>query len=285
MKVRISDICEFFEKPTECFPFIGLVKTSSNTTARIFDENPTTRPFQCLYPKIGVDIHYLCAILNKMNLTRFMKSLLITPRSFFQSYRNEEIDLPSIEEQKRASRVFEPIQRIIDIRNSQIETNYQLQKSIFIHDFGREFSNEQDPNWMQLRYISPKIMSDKSQTPFRCPELRDHSGACFFIDPKDDGSIRIKPPKNFHSYSIQVYTDIIEPDYLTFVLKNCFEFQTRQNWQIDDICDISVFCPPLAEQRRFLGKIQKVKKLIETMQKNVSQWELIYKSCLQKYLA
>lgn len=295
MKVRIKDICTAASpgianrSSAEVSPFIGLQISSNIVTASVFTEKPQSRLIQRIFPKEGIDIHCLCAILNGMNLKRFLRNTII-PLSF-RDYCDEELELPSIEKLKHISTILQRIQRVIDIRKKQIDTGDRLQKSMFAREFGKCVPNAQDPYWFKLSDVSERIVNR-----IHSKTVPDSGNNWIYICVNGNNELQVgkvpssETPMPRHICLIQTNPVIIEPDFLiktmgmpyfkTMIMQNIHKSPFRINL---DIRDLYVYCPPLTVQRQFLEKIQKSNILIELLRQNTSQWERIYKSCTQKY--
>lgn len=95
---------------------------------------------QGIMPKANADINYLYYLLTYLDLAKFWSGSTI-PHIYFKDYKNEEINLPQLKEQKVIAEKLDKVTDLIEKRKKQIEKLDELVKSRFIEMFGDPFVN------------------------------------------------------------------------------------------------------------------------------------------------
>ena len=86
-------------------------------------------------PNDNVDIHWLCYLLQSMNLEQYATNAVV-PNLYFKDYCNSTISVPVMAEQIRIAEILDRIQRIIGTRKKQLSILDDLIKARFVEMFG-----------------------------------------------------------------------------------------------------------------------------------------------------
>ena len=86
---------------------------------------------QYLLPKDNILPEYLCYAVQHMHLEKYFSGATI-PHIYFRDYKNEEFDLPALDEQKEIVNILGKIEGIINSRKAQLNHFDDLIKSRFI---------------------------------------------------------------------------------------------------------------------------------------------------------
>ena len=280
-KVKIQDICG--PKPScsddEQELFIGfLPKSSARIHAVVMDimDKEDQRILSRIFPKENVNIHYLCAILNKLNLSKYLRNTMPVGVPF-QIYCNETVDLPSMEEQIAIAEDFRIIYEIKRKRRSQIKNSYLLIRAFFIEEFGDSVpsSVESDPAWKKLQDVVLNVSSrprrgqenkDEILEFGMDPDTQDDENACGIVHHPDQLPVLYK-----RFLSIKCDKNIIEPEFLAINLEMpYFKFLFNRNKIVSPIQELPVLCPSLEKQRQFLEKIKPITAFINKLLTNMN---------------
>lgn len=295
-KVKIQDICG--PKPSgseeEQKLFIGFLPNSSGrileSTARIHAvvmdmmDKEDRRILSRIFPKENVNIHYLCAILNKLNLSRYLRNTI--PFGVpFQIYCDETVDLPSMEEQKEIAEDFRIIYEIKRKRRSQIKNSYLLMRALFIKEFGDSVpsSIEPDSDWKKLQEVVLEVSSrppkdqennDEILEFGMDPDTQDDENVCGVVHHPNQLPVLYK-----RFLSIKCNKSIIEPEFLAINLEMpYFKFLFNRNKIVSPMKELPILCPSLEKQRQFLEKIKPIAAFINKLTTNMDNWDKTFAS-------
>ena len=95
---------------------------------------------QYLLPKDNILPEYLCYAVQHMHLEKYFSGATI-PHIYFRVYKNEEFDLPALDEQKEIVNILGKIEGIINSRKAQLNHFDDLIKSRFVELFGDTILN------------------------------------------------------------------------------------------------------------------------------------------------
>lgn len=295
-KVKIQDICG--PKPScseeEQKLFIGflsnsserILKPSAKIHAVVMDimDKEDKRLLSRVFPKENVNIHYLCAILNKLNLSKYLRNTI--PFGVpFQMYCDEMVDLPSMQEQTEIAEDFRIIYEIKRKRRSQIKNSYLLIRAFFIEEFGDSVPSpiESDSDWKKLQ----NVVSEVSSRPPKNQENNDEILE-FGMDPdtQDDENVCgvVRHPNQLpilykRFLSIKCDKSIIEPEFLAINLEMpYFKFLFNRSKMVSPMKELPILCPSLEKQRQFLEKIKSITAFINKLTTNMDKWDLTFAS-------
>ena len=140
---------DFFKQDRE---YIGIVKDGAGVgrTMILPAYSSIIGTMQYIFPKDNINIKFLFYILSTIDLSKYHKGATI-PHIYFNNYKNEEIYLPTIEEQKVIAERLDKLSELIEKRKEQIKKLDLLIKSRFIEMFGDITIN--DKKWDVVSFL------------------------------------------------------------------------------------------------------------------------------------
>jgi len=125
--------------------YIAIVKDGAGVgrTTLLPEHSSVIGTMQYIIPNELVDIKYLYYAIVHMDLAKYYMGAAI-PHIYFKDYQKEPLKLPTLSEQKQIAAIFETIDRIIDLRKSQLAQLDQAVKSRFIELFGDPILNPKE---------------------------------------------------------------------------------------------------------------------------------------------
>lgn len=117
--------------------YIAIVKDGSGVgrTMILPEKSSVIGTMQYIYPRDNIDIRYLYYAITSMDLSKYCTGIAI-PHIYFKDYKKEKLNLPSISEQITIANKLDLVQKIIDLKQQQIENLEELIKSQFVDMFG-----------------------------------------------------------------------------------------------------------------------------------------------------
>ena len=125
---------DFYQQEKE---YIAVVKDGAGIgrAMKLPAKSSVIGTMQYIFPKENVSIDYLFYLLSHLNLAKYFSGATI-PHIYFKDYKNEEVNLPSIEEQKAIAEKLDKVSRLIKKRKQQLSLLDTLVKSKFVEMFG-----------------------------------------------------------------------------------------------------------------------------------------------------
>lgn len=123
-------------------PYIAIVKDGSGVgrTMILPEKSSVIGTMQYIFPRDNIDIRYLYYAITSMDLSKYCTGIAI-PHIYFKDYKKEKLNLPSISEQVNIANKLDLMQKIIDLKQQQIENLEELIKSQFVEMFGDPFDS------------------------------------------------------------------------------------------------------------------------------------------------
>lgn len=125
---------DFYQQEKE---YIAVVKDGAGIgrAMRLPAKSSVIGTMQYIFPKENVSIDYLFYLLSHLNLAKYFSGATI-PHIYFKDYKNEEVNLPHIEEQKAIAEKLDKVSILIEKRKQQLSLLDTLVKSKFVEMFG-----------------------------------------------------------------------------------------------------------------------------------------------------
>lgn len=117
-------------------PYIAIVKDGSGVgrTMILPERSSVIGTMQYIFPRDNIDIRYLYYAITSMDLSKYCTGIAI-PHIYFKDYKKEKLNLPSVSEQVKIANKLDLMQKIIDLKQRQIEDLDELIKSQFVEMF------------------------------------------------------------------------------------------------------------------------------------------------------
>ena len=141
-------------------PYIAIVKDGAGVGRVMLlpAKSSIIGTMQAIIPNETIDINYLYNVLVSKKLSKYYTGATI-PHIYFKDYKNEKINIYSIEEQKNISIKLTNVNNLIRIKTDEINKLDELIKSQFVEMFeGKDFEKK------TLQEITTKI-TDGSHNP------------------------------------------------------------------------------------------------------------------------
>lgn len=146
---------DFYQQEKE---YIAVVKDGAGIgrAMKLPAKSSVIGTMQYIFPKENVSIDYLFYLLSHLNLAKYFSGATI-PHMYFKDYKNEEVNLPSIEEQKAIAEKLDKVSSLIEKRKQQLSLLDTLVKSKFVEMFGAK--NRSDFDVVPLHKAAKKIFA------------------------------------------------------------------------------------------------------------------------------
>ena len=130
---------DFFQQAKD---YIAIVKDGAGIgrAMKLPAKSSVIGTMQYVLPKDNINISYLYYAICSMHLEKYFSGATI-PHIYFRDYQNEQLPLPSLEEQAKIANVFGRIDYFIKKEKEQLINLDKLVKSRFIELFGDPVSN------------------------------------------------------------------------------------------------------------------------------------------------
>ena len=128
-------------------PYIAVVKDGAGVgrVMKLPAKTSVIGTMQYIIPKIAVDIDYLAYAMEFMNLGKYYTGATI-PHIYFKDYKNENLNLPPLDEQRKIAAVLDKISDLTAKRSRQLDKLDELVKSRFVEMFGDPMLNSK--HWL-----------------------------------------------------------------------------------------------------------------------------------------
>ena len=160
---------DYYQQDSE---YIGVVKDGSGVgRVNIYPAySSLLSTMQYILPKEGCDLRFLLYALRSLNLSAFSRGAAI-PHIYFKDYCKLNINLPSIEEQKKISLELDKIQEALANKNEQLKKLDELIQSKFYEMFGNIVTNEKGWPIKKLEEVGSFARGVSKHRPRNAPEL------------------------------------------------------------------------------------------------------------------
>ena len=130
---------DFFQQAKD---YIAIVKDGAGIgrAMKLPAKSSVIGTMQYVLPKDNINISYLYYAICSMHLEKYFSGATI-PHIYFRDYQNEQLPLPTLEEQAKIANVFGRIDYFIKKEKEQLINLDKLVKSRFIELFGDPVSN------------------------------------------------------------------------------------------------------------------------------------------------
>ena len=173
---------EFYQQERE---YLAIVKDGAGIgrVMKLPANSSIISTMQGIIPNDNVEINYLYYLLSYLDLAKYWSGSTI-PHIYFKDYKNEEVNLPQLNEQKAIAKKLDKVTGLIEKRQKQIEKLDELVKSRFIEMFGDPNIN----NRMLLTDAMPNVCNiidgDRGSSYPKQEELLTR-GECLFLSAKN----------------------------------------------------------------------------------------------------
>ena len=156
---------DFFQQAKD---YIAIVKDGAGIgrAMKLPAKSSVIGTMQYVLPKDNINISYLYYAICSMHLEKYFSGATI-PHIYFRDYQNEQLPLPTLEEQAKIANVFGRIDYFIKKEKEQLINLDELVKSRFIEMFGDPVTNEK--GWVKVR-LADKCCIITGNTPPRANE-------------------------------------------------------------------------------------------------------------------
>lgn len=127
-------LVDFYQQERE---YIAVVKDGAGVgrVMKLPAKSSVIGTMQYIIPKEIIDIAYLAYAMEHMNLAKYYTGATI-PHIYFKDYQQEEIPLPSLDEQRKIAAVLDKVSDLIAKRRHQLDKLDTLVKARFVEMFG-----------------------------------------------------------------------------------------------------------------------------------------------------
>lgn len=145
-------LVDFYQQERE---YIAVVKDGAGVgrVMKLPAKSSVIGTMQYIIPKEIIDIAYLAYAMEHMNLAKYYTGATI-PHIYFKDYQQEEIPLPSLDEQRKIAAVLDKVSDLIAKRRQQLDKLDTLVKARFVEMFGDPHIN---PNGYPVCQLSDFI--------------------------------------------------------------------------------------------------------------------------------
>lgn len=156
---------DFFQQAKD---YIAIVKDGAGIgrAMKLPAKSSVIGTMQYILPNDNINISYLYYAICSMHLEKYFSGATI-PHIYFRDYQNEQLPLPTLEEQVKIANVFGRIDYFIKKEKEQLINLDKLVKSRFIEMFGDPVTNEK--GWVKVR-LADKCCIITGNTPPRANE-------------------------------------------------------------------------------------------------------------------
>ena len=153
---------DFFQQAKD---YIAIVKDGAGIgrAIKLPAKSSVIGTMQYVLPKDNINISYLYYAICSMHLEKYFSGATI-PHIYFRDYQNEQLPLPTLEEQAKIANVFGRIDYFIKKEKEQLINLDKLVKSRFIEMFGDPVTNQK--GWEKVR-LADKCSIITGNTPPR----------------------------------------------------------------------------------------------------------------------
>lgn len=123
-------------------PYIAVVKDGAGIgrVMKLPAKSSVIGTMQYIIPNDTVDISFLAYAMKYMNLSKYFTGATI-PHIYFKDYQKEELNLPSLDVQRKIAVVLDKVSDLIAKRRQQLDKLDELVKARFVEMFGDPVSN------------------------------------------------------------------------------------------------------------------------------------------------
>ena len=134
-------------------PYVAVVKDGAGIgrTTLLPARSSVIGTMQYLLPKDNILPEYLCYVVRYMHLEKYFSGATI-PHIYFRDYKNEEFQLDSIEKQSEIIDLLGRVEKVIEIRQQELQKLDDLIKARFVEMFGDMLINPM--GWPEQRLDS-----------------------------------------------------------------------------------------------------------------------------------
>ena len=118
---------------------------------------------QYIVPKGCINIDYLYYLLCYLDLSKFRSGSTI-PHIYFKDYKNENVSIFSLEEQREIAYKLKCVDNLIEKRQRQLENLDKLIKSQFIEMFGGYSLRNKQPGWVKVGAVAEVVGGSTPKT-------------------------------------------------------------------------------------------------------------------------
>lgn len=126
-------------------PYIAIVKDGAGIgrTHLCDSKSSVIGTLQYILPKENVLPKYLFYVIKHMHLEKYYSGATI-PHIYFKNYKNEEFNLDSINKQEIIINILNDCNKLINLKEAQLQKLDELVKARFVEMFGNPGSNEKE---------------------------------------------------------------------------------------------------------------------------------------------
>ena len=263
---------------------------------------------------------YLKTIKNNLEATASSTTVKIINKSSFEKI---EINLPSLEIQKKISKKLELLENNINFRKLQLNSLNELSKSLFTTMFGDIKTN--DKNWeikklkelveiksfiinenlnsiwlLNLEDIEPNTgkLIKKREVSFKnipsstisfnenyvlYSKLRPYLNKVFLPDEKGFGTSELVPLLPKKNIHKIFLTEYLRNDKIVDFLSQKVSGAKMPRIIMKEFQDLNLIFPPIELQNKFAERIEKIEKLKFEIEKSIEEAQKLYDSLIFKY--
>ena len=263
---------------------------------------------------------YLKTIKNNLEATASSTTVKIINKSSFEKI---EINLPSLEIQKKISKKLELLENNINFRKLQLNSLNELSKSLFTTMFGDIKTN--DKNWeikklkelveiksfiinenlnsiwlLNLEDIEPNTgkLIKKREVSFKnipsstisfnenyvlYSKLRPYLNKVFLPDEKGFGTSELVPLLPKKNIHKIFLTEYLRIDKIVDFLSQKVSGAKMPRIIMKEFQDLNLIFPPIELQNKFAERIEKIEKLKFEIEKSIEEAQKLYDSLIFKY--
>ena len=263
---------------------------------------------------------YLKTIKNNLEATASSTTVKIINKSSFEKI---EINLPSLEIQKKISKKLELLENNINFRKLQLNSLNELSKSLFTTMFGDIKTN--DKNWeikklkelveiksfiinenlnsiwlLNLEDIEPNTgkLIKKREVSFKnipsstisfnenyvlYSKLRPYLNKVFLPDEKGFGTSELVPLLPKKNIHKIFLTEYLRNDKIVDFLSQKVSGAKMPRIIMKEFQDLNLIFPPIELQNKFAERIEKIEKLKFEIEKSIEEAQKLYDSLISKY--
>jgi type I restriction enzyme S subunit len=178
---------DFYQQEHPC---IAVVKDGAGVgrVMKLPAKSSVIGTMQYILPNNNVDIGYLAYAMEYMNLAKYYTGATI-PHIYFRDYQDEEIPLPSLDEQRRIAAILDKVTSLIALRKQQLTKLDELVKARFVEMFGDPMTSPMKWEYKPIKEVCCSIYGGGTPSKNH-PEY--FKGTIPWVSPKDMKSLIVE---------------------------------------------------------------------------------------------
>ena len=266
---------------------------------------------QYILPKDNVLPEYLFYVIKHMHLEKYYSGATI-PHIYFKNYKNEEFNLDSINKQETIIYILNDCNKLINLKETQLQKYDDLIKARFVEMFGDPIDNSKKLVTVSLKDVLALKAGDFTEASniFEEPS-NSHPYPCYggngirgFVSEYNQvgeysligrqgalsGNVQYAKGKFKNTEHALLVTPLVQMNsiWLNQLLINLDlkRYQTgaaQPGISVKNLQEIQIIMVPITEQNRFADFVQQVDKSKLAVQQSLEKTQQLFDSLMQEY--